>query len=176
MKIWKLLSALVVHGTLFVAVPYLLSRVGLITALRWQAYVVLAVTWIGLGLKLLFGDVVSDEFEYHKHGYDFCNLTMGTALSMLSLQMLSNTDLLPGIPNTGPWAIFDIVSPDVVRQRVALLITLFTVTCFLTLLTASISRAVVDPATKGRNLLSLLNFGIGASAFGAYLFLLLAKV
>jgi hypothetical protein len=176
MKIWKLLSALVVHGALFVAVPYLLSQVGLIAQLRWQAYVVLAVTWIGLGLKLLFGDVVSDKFEYHKHGYDFCNLTMGTALSMLSLQMLSNTDVLPGIPDTGPWAVLAIISSDRVRQRVALLTALFILTCFLTLLTARISRAVVEPTTKAKNLLSLLNFGIGASAFGAYLFLLLAKV
>ena len=176
MKIWKLLGALVVHGVLFIGMPYILSRAGLIATLRWQAYVVLAVTWIGLGLKLLFGDVVSDKFEYHKHGYDFCNLSMGTALSMLSLQIMSSTDVLPGIPATGAWAAFSVVSKDIVRQRVALLSGLFIVMCFLALLTARISRAVADPATKGKNLLSLLNFGIGASAFFAYLFLLLAKV
>jgi hypothetical protein len=176
MKIWKLLSALIVHAALFVALPYVLSQVGLISPLRWQAYVVLGVTWLGLALKLLLGDLVSDKFEYYKHGYDFCTLTMGTALSMLSLQMLSTTDILPGIPKTGPWAIFEVISTDVVRQRIALLVGLFIVACFLSLLTARISRAVVDPSTKARNLLSLLNFAIGASTFAAYLFLLLAKV
>lgn len=177
MKVWKLLSALVVHGVLFVGVPYLLSRAGLIEELRWQAYVVLAVTWISLGLKLLCGDVVSDKFEYHKHGYDFCNLTMGTALSMLSLQMFSTAPLLKGLPSTGPLRLLTpIIGPDQARQQIALLTSLFVLTSFLTLLTARISRAVVDPATKAKNLLSLLNFGIGASAFGAYLFLLLVKL
>lgn len=175
MKIWKLLSALLVHGVLFVTIPYVLSNLDLITRLNLKAYVVLAVTWIGLGLKLLFGDVISDKFEYHKHGYDFCVLTMGTALSMLSLQVMSDTEVLHGIPTTGPWADLCLISADAAKQQLALLAGLFLLTCFMALVTARISRAVGEPATKGKNVLSLFNFAIGASVFASYLFLLLAK-
>lgn len=153
-----------------------MSITGLISPLRWQGYVVLTVTWLGLSFKLLFGDVITGKFEYHKHGCDLCILTMGTALSMLSLQLISKADILPGIPGTGLWSLFTVFSNDVVKQRIALLVALFIVSCFLAFLTALISRAVGDPATKGKNLLSLMNFGIGSSTFGAYLFLLIAKV
>src|SRR5262245_36446292 len=99
MKIWKLLSAVGINGALFIGGPYLFARLQLVGALRDQAYIVLLVTWGGLSLKLLCGDVISDKFEYHKHGYDFCVVTMGTALSTFTLQLLSDKDLLPKAPS-----------------------------------------------------------------------------
>jgi hypothetical protein len=175
-KIWKLLLAALLHAGLIVGVPFLLQRLKVIDALKPQAYVVLVFTWAGLGIKLLVGDVASDKFEYHKHGYDFCLLTMGTALSMLSLQLLSEDDLLKGLSAGGPLVYLSKLSPNAATQHAILLATLFLITAFLSLLTARISRAITIEKSKGSDLLAMLNFSVGATTFGAYLFLLLSKV
>ncbi len=175
MKIWKLLSAVAVDGVLFVLLPFLFSRYGLIAQLEGKAYVVLFVTWVGLMLKLFLGDIISDNFEYHKHGYDFCTLTMGTALSMFSLQLLSDGDLLSKLPPTGFLAAFAFVSPDPWKQHTVILALLFLAACLASFGTARISRSVNDPRTRARALLAGLNFALGSGAFGTYLLLLLAK-
>jgi hypothetical protein len=175
MKIWKLLSAFGLHGILFIGVPYGLDKYGMVSPLRPQAYIVLFITWVGLGLKLLFGDVITDKFEYHKHGYDFCIVSMGALLSTLSLQLLTDKDLLPGIQTTGPFGVFGVLSPNIVIQRATMLTALFLLSCFSALLTARVSRAIGDPSTQGKNLLSLLNMFVGVVVFATYLLLLISK-
>ena len=88
MKIWKLLSAIVVTVALLIALPYGLEKLNLVAPLTPNAWIVLFVTGIGLALKTVFGDLISGEFEYHKHGYDFCIVTLGATISSLSLQLL----------------------------------------------------------------------------------------
>jgi hypothetical protein len=175
MKIWKLLSAVAVDGALFVLLPYVFSRYGMIVPLDGKAYTVLFVTWAGLTLKLFLGDVVSDKFEYHKHGYDFCTLTMGTALSMFSLQLVGGQDLLHKLPTTGVWSLFAFVSADTSNQHTFILAALFLAASVLAFVTARISRSVSDPATRWKALLAMFNFVLGSGSFGTYVFLLLVK-
>ena len=175
MKIWKLLSAVAVDGALFVLLPFVFSTCGFIAHLEGKAYVVLFVTWAGLTLKLFLGDVISDRFEYHKHGYDFCTLTMGTALSMFSLQWLSDVDLMSKLPQTGVWSAFAFVSSDPAKQHAVILGLLFLAACVVSFVAARISRSVNDPSTRAKALLAGINFALGSGAFGTYVFLLLTK-
>src|SRR6266581_6365252 len=150
MKIWKLLSAVAVDGALFVLLPVMFSTCGWITHLEGKAYFVLFVTWAGLMLKLFFGDVITDKFEYHKHGYDFCTLTMGTALSAFSLQVLSGGDLMSKLPQTGIWSAFAFISSDPAKQHAVILGLLFLAACVASLIAARISRSVNDPSTPAK--------------------------
>lgn len=175
MKIWKLIGAFVLDGAFFIACVALLSWYGLIPTLDFNAKIVLAVTWVGLGFKIFFGDIASGKFQYHKHGYDFCIATMGASLSLFALQMLSNEDLLPKISSSKVWPAPPRSIEEAIRRSDGVLGAIFIAACLLTLLTASISREIETPTTKWKSVLSAMNFSIGAAAFAGYLLLLLGK-
>jgi hypothetical protein len=175
MKIWKLLSAIVVTVALLVAIPYGLETLGLVSPLTPNAWVVLLVTGLGLVLKTVFGDLISGEFEYHKHGYDFCVVTLGATISSLSLQLTTDKDLFPGLPSTGPLSFLAGVSGDVLVQRRMLLFLFLLLSCVVALLTAYISKAIKDPNTRFKNALSLINFSFGSALLGAYVLMLITK-
>ena len=137
----------------------------------------LFVAWAGLALNLFLGDVISDRFEYHKHGYEFCTLTMGTDLSMFSLQLLSNVDLISKLPQTGFWSAFAFISPDnPAKQHAFILGFFFLLACVASFATARISKSVNDPTTPCKGLLSGFNFALGSGAFGGYLLLFAHRV
>ena len=174
MDIWKLLGALAITTALSVGGAYGFSELGWINPLQPKAWLVLSVTTLGLLLKLLFGDLATGEFHYHKHGYDLCVLTMGAGLSGLSLQLLSDKSLFPGLSSTGPIALAKLVTNDAVQQCRIILFVVFLTSCFTALLTARISKAVKGGA-KGKHLLSLINFAIGAATLGWYVLILVTK-
>jgi hypothetical protein len=118
--------------------PFVLAWLGLIAALHPHAWLILTVTALGLVLKTIFGDLVAGEFHYYKHGYDFCVITLGASLSSFSLQLVSDKDLFPGLPSTGPLAIVAIIATNVIDQRKILLLLVFLISCVLALLTAYI--------------------------------------
>jgi hypothetical protein len=172
MSVWKLLSAIVATVILLVFAPYALLWLGCIHGLNGQAWLILLLTSIGLVLKMIFGDLISGEFHYYKHGYDFCVITLGASLSSLSLQLVSHKDLFPGISSTG---LIAAITPNVVDQRKILLIIIFLIACLFALLTAYIGRHIKDPKTKCPNCLSFINFVLGAGLFGYYVLLLISK-
>ena len=57
MKIWKLLSALILTVVLIVTFPLILQQLGLIAALNSKAKFILGATAIGLVFKLILGDL-----------------------------------------------------------------------------------------------------------------------
>jgi hypothetical protein len=172
MKIWKLLSALLVDGILFISLPYALESLDSGLQVRKNAVYVLLITWFGLALTLLFENLASDEFNYHKHGYDFCIVTMGAALSTFSLQLFTSDNLLPNLPLSliggGP-------SENSREQNLALLIPLFLAACLAAVLTAMISREIKSHRAKAEALLSAINMMIGSSVLGLYVFLLVVQ-
>jgi hypothetical protein len=172
MNIWKLISAIVVTIALLMVGPYALAGVGLISPLVPKAWIVLLVTGLGLILKTVLGDMISGEFEYHKHGYDFCIISLGATISSFSLQLTSDKDLFPGLSSTGPLAI---ISSDVLEQRRVLLFVFLLFSYTATLLTAYISKAIKEPDTKFKNALSLINFSIGSALLGVYVLMLITK-
>jgi hypothetical protein len=173
---WKLLGGIALTILLFVVLPYALQRVGLIGAVSSRAGWVLLLAASGLVFKILCGDAATGKFEYHKHGYDFCIITMGAAISSLGLQLTSANDIFHGLPDNGIFALIAQMSPDnVVLQRMALLLVVFLLSSVFALLTGGNSRVISDGKTTVPNLLALLNFVLGVGIFGFYIFLLVAK-
>lgn len=175
MGIWKLLSAIFVTIILFVVIPYVLVWANLTAPIKEKAWIILLVTTVGLIFKTIFGDIVSGNFQYHKHGYDFCIITLGAALSSFSLQLTSENDLFPNLPTIGPWSILAAVTPNTLDQRRILLFLVFLFSCLGSLLTAYIVRAIAVPSTKFKNVLCLINFVIGTALLGFYVLMLTTK-
>lgn len=176
MKIWKLLSALILTVVLIVTFPLILQRLGLIAALNSKAKFILGATAIGLVFKLILGDLGSGKFDYHKHGYDLCIMTLAASLSGLSLQLTAERDLYSGIPATG-WlrSGLESLTTDPKSQSTILLFGVFLLACILSLITARILMSIREDGVKGKNYLSLLNFLLGAGVFGIYIWMLITK-
>jgi hypothetical protein len=175
MKIWKLLGALALNVCLLVGAAYALAAFGWIATLQPRAWLVLIVTALGILFKLLFGDLATGEFQYHKHGYDLCVLTMGAALSGLSLQLLSERNIFPGMQATGPIVFAKYITPDPVQQSRILLFVVFLASSLAALLTARIAKAIRESATRGKHLLACVNFCTGAAMLGWYVLILITK-
>ena len=175
MNIWKLIGALALTSALFIGGAYGFAELGWIAQLQAKAWLVLLVTTIGILFKLLFGDLATGEFHYYKHGYDLCVLTMGATLSALSLQLLSEVSLFPGLQTAGPVALIQYLTSDPVQQCRLLLFAVFLVSSFTALLTARISKAIKIEAARGKNLLALINFSLGAAMLGWYVLILVTK-
>ncbi len=151
------------------------AKLGWIASLQPKAWLILLITTLGILFKLLFGDLATGEFRYHKHGYDLCVLTMGATMSGLSLQLLSDDNLFPGLQAAGPLTLAEFVSSDPVQQSRLLLVFMFLVSSFVALLTAIISKAISSESTPGKNLLALINFLCGATMLGWYVLILVTK-
>jgi hypothetical protein len=174
LKVWKLLTAIVVIIGLAIASPYALAWCGLIAPIKDYAWSVMTVVTVGLALKIVFGDLVSGQFLYYKHGYDMCMMTFGASLSNVSLQLLADHDLFPGISTSGPLSAF-LIGPDHVSQKRNMLLILFILTILGVALTAYIARAITEPDTKGKDFLSLLNFALGSGFLGIYVLTIITK-
>lgn len=175
MGIWKVLGALVITSILSIGAAYVFTKLGWIGSLQPKAWLVLGVVTLGLLFKLLFGDLASGEFHYNKHGYDLCVLTMGASLSGLSLQLLSQDNLFPGLAAAGPLVIATMLTSDPIGQIRFLMFGFFLVSCFSALLTARISRAIRSGDSKANGALACINFCIGASMLGWYVLILITK-
>ena len=173
--IWKLLSALIGTVVLFVVMPNALQSYALMPDLNAKANWILLMTAIGMLLKILLGDLASGEFQYHKHGYDFCVVTLGASLSGASLQLVAGNDLYPGLSRMTSWLGLDKLTHDTVSQRLSFLILTLLVSCLLAFVTARISRAIKDKNASYPGLLSLLNYVLGVTLFGGYVLVLIAK-
>lgn len=174
MKIWKLLFAVLLIAGLVIASPYGLAWVGFIPPIKNYAWAVMVPATVGILLKMIFGDMVSGEFLYYKYGYEASILTFGAVLSNLSLQLLSDQDLFPGISKNTPFGPF-LLGPDPASQKRYLLLMLFILALGCTALTAYIARAAADPNTRAKSGLSIINFGVGSFVMALYVLLLITK-
>lgn len=174
-NIWKLISALVITSGLTVGCAHAFAWLGWISPLHDRATAVLIVTTIGLLFKLMLGDIATGEFQYNKHGYDLCVLSMGATMSSLSLQLITEINLFPGIRATGLLQFAQLFTDNPVKQNRGLMSVVFIFSSFAALLTARISRAIKFDPTRGKNLLSLINFSIGAAMLGWYVLILVTK-
>jgi hypothetical protein len=175
MEIWKLLFAMLVTLALFIGLPIIFGTYGLMPPLNPKAIYILLVTAGGLVLKILFGDMISGEFEYQRHGYDLCIVTLGASLSSLSLQIMTDQDLFPGLQNARVFAGLASVVSSPISQRIVLLFGVFLLSCIMSLVTARVGMAIKKDSTKAKNSLRLLNFLIGSGVFGAYILMLITK-
>ena len=175
MQIWKLLSAMLVTLSLFIGLPIILGTWGLMPPLNPKAIYILAISAVGLLFKIVFGDMITGKFDYQRHGYDLCIVTLGASLSSLSLQIMTDHDLFPDLAKAKILAPLLSFAPNPVAQRVSLLMGVFLLSCIMSLLTARIGMAIREESTKGKNYLSLLNFVIGVGVFGTYILMLITK-
>jgi hypothetical protein len=172
---WKLLSAIFLNAALFVVAPYALSGFGLIGKVHSDSWLILTVTAVGLIFKILFGDVISGEFLYYKHGYDFCVLTLGASLSSFALQLVSEKDLFPGLKGNSFLEPIAHLTDDTKSQRLILLGLVVLTSCLIALLTARIGKSIKEGTARFSNLLSAMNFTFGCGLFAVYVMMLISK-
>lgn len=171
----KLFLAFLAHGVLFVGGPYFMEqRAG---GVAKGHLALLIIVWLGIALKFLVGDLVSGHFDYEKHGYDLCLISMGGALSALAVQLFIEHETLPGLKQSVLAPFLKEISGDGVRQQIVFLVVVFLGCCCASLLAASINRGIAN--TKNRlykSVKTLASFAIGGFTFVCYLFLVLWKV
>jgi hypothetical protein len=175
MGIWKLLLAILVILCLIVGLPYILGTFGMAPPFTYKRGLILGVIAIGIVFKTIFGDMISGKFEYYKQGYDLCILTLGASLSLLALQIVSDTVLFQSILQTGWSNILKPFSDNEKSQILILLFGIFLSSCILSLVTARIGMAIRDDDQPGKNYLSILNFFLGAVIFWSYILLMISK-
>jgi hypothetical protein len=170
----KLLTAFLIHGALFVGVPYYME---------WQSggvrnghLALLLITWLGIAFKFLVGDLVSGDFDYLKHGYDLCLISMGGALSVLAVQLFLDHGTLPGVEKSTIAPLLVEISDKAAKRQMIFLVIVFLACCCATFLCASINRGIKVPGVKYKALKVSASFSIGAVTFICYLFLVLWKI
>ena len=90
---------LAIVGLGMVGGPYGLASAGLISQLKPHAWVVLAVAYVGVLLKSSIGYLTTRHFRYDKAAYDLSVLVFGGVLTCAALQVVTTTDLFPGLEN-----------------------------------------------------------------------------
>jgi hypothetical protein len=175
MNIYKLLGGLLLTVILFILAPYAAAHYKLIPPLADKAFLILLVTSFGLVVKSIVGDVVSGEFLFHKFGYDNCVMTFGALLTALALQIMSTSDLFPGMSNVMLLSSLPAFTADPAVNRSAHLVIFLLMSLAGTLLTGTVSAAIKKNDAKGPNFLSLLNSSIGLFLLGLYVLLLITK-
>lgn len=172
-SIWKLLAAIALTTGLFIGLTYGLARINLLNKpLDAHAGLILVVTIGSVIIKMLLGDIASGGFSWHKHGYDFCTMTMGAVLSSLTVQLTSDTDLFPGLSLIGS---LSAISQDVPTQRRLALFIFLIFSLVGALFTARISKAINEQRAFGTWALSLCNFSLGSAILGFYILVLVTK-
>src|ERR1700741_3176005 len=114
---WKLISALVVNVMLIVILPRVMESFGMIEHLAPGAIPILFVTAMGLCIKIVVGDFVAGKFLYHKHGYDFCLMTLASSITGWSLQFMAEKDLFPAAGSIWPLSLLYGMTEDPVKAR-----------------------------------------------------------
>lgn len=173
--IWKLLGALLVTVVLALGSAFIFQALGWITPLQPKGWWMLGIIVLGLLFKLLFGDLASGEFNYYKHGYDLCVLTMGSAMASVCLQLQSDADLFPGLTAMIPPNLASTFTANPASISVLLLFLVFMASSFCTLLTARIARTIKEGKSRGNGGLAVINFCCGSAMLGGYVLILVTK-
>lgn len=169
-NIWKLLSAIALNFILVMGIPYTFTF-----PVVQKSWIILLITGITISIKTILGDIISGEFLYHKHGYDFCVVSLGTSMSMLSLQVLTAKNLLPGLENAHFRSFLSQHITSSSNITIVYLSFLLIISSIATLITARISSSINNESPKFPNLLSIINFIIGSVIIGMYLLLIISK-
>lgn len=109
-------------------------------------------------LKMFISDYAAKRFEWHKHGYDMCIMTLGTSLTALA---------------------YALASDEFPREQLRYLGLLFVVAMIATFLTAGNSRDIEKGATRNPPKkcvsLKLTNIVLGIFAITMNLYVLVVK-
>jgi hypothetical protein len=175
MNIYKLLLGLLAITAIALGGPYAASHAGWMPSLNSAAWLVLLITSVGLSVKCLVGDVVAGEFLFHKFGYDNCIMTFGAVLTAACLQLISKTDLFPGVDTIALLKDLPMMGKDPVARRSVQLFVLLLISLVATLLTARVSAAIKHDGAKAPDALAFLNFVVGAILLGTYVLILIVK-
>lgn len=175
MGIHKLLLGVLLIVGIALGGPYAASSAGYMPPLNSVAWLILLITCGGLAVKCIVGDVVAGEFLFHKFGYDNCIMTFGAVLTAACLQLISKTDLFPGVDAIVLLKDLPPIGTDPAARRSLQLFVLLLISLVATLLTARVSAAIKHDGAKAPNLLALFNSVVGAGLLGAYVLILIAK-
>ncbi|OQW37391.1 MAG: hypothetical protein A4E19_13375 [Nitrospira sp. SG-bin1] len=102
-------------------------------------------------------------------------MTFGAVLTATSLQLISNTDLFPGVNMVVLLKDLPPIGKDPVAQRSVQLLVLLLAILVATLVTAKVSAAIKHGGAKWPDMLAFLNVIIGTASLGTYVLVLITK-
>jgi hypothetical protein len=175
MNVYKLLVGIALTIILVVVAPIFANHLGLISPLADKAWLILLVTACGLIIKSIVGDVVAGEFLFYKFGYDNCVMAFGAILTALALQLVSKTDVFPGMKSVaGLKSIPNILNDDSANRCLQLFVFLLFALVG-TLVTGRVASEIKAKRAKGEDFLSLFNSAVGIFLLGVYVLILVTK-
>jgi len=177
MEIGKLFLGVLLTFIVVVLLPFLLARFALIPELNGAAWYILLVTAGGLSLKTLFADSAGNKLQWSKVGNDYCTIAFGGVLTSFAIQIVSHTDLFPGIGNITVIKDIPAFSKSASANRSAQLMVALILAMIFMFFAAKISASIKAAEAKGRErpTLSLLNGVLGATLLGSYALILISK-
>ena len=116
--------------------PYGLQHYELMGKLKANAWLVLAIAYAGILLKVGIAYLITRDFRYDKSAYELCVLVLGGALTCLALQIGSPQDLFPGLEEISFLQGASVLGLNVVGQHIVLLFLLFVGALILTVFAA----------------------------------------
>lgn len=175
-SIWWLIAGQVVNGSLVVIIPITLSWLGLVHDLTLSAAWILISLGIFMILRTHLQQFATRDHQYHQHGMGFCIITMAAVTSAFSLQMLSKSDLLPGLAGMHIPFLEQTWPENAGTQRLAILGLFFWVATAFGLLTATISRRIESKSPPARPaILAAVNFFLGSIMLAVFVYLLIIR-
>jgi len=112
----------VITTVIVMVVPYVLAVLGLGPSVHGPAWFMLFLTTVGLLAKAWLADQAGGEFLWEKFGFDNCMIAFGGFLAALGLQVVTKTDLFPGLDNLLLLKDIPLASADRSNHRLAQLI------------------------------------------------------
>lgn len=174
---WKVVFAIFLNLALVVFAPYLLVWLGLMPPIAPKSWIILVVTSIGLTTRTVFADLISNDFSFHRHGYDLSLTSLASSMSGASLQLLAEDNLFPGVPYVplGRELAY-ILSQKTPRDiSIAFLFSCFTLSMAGTVFTAWLCNGIERRHPRSPSLLAVLSFVIGSGLIGLYIMSLIVR-
>lgn len=164
----RLMIGVAITGATIGLTPTALETLGWVGPLQPYAWVVVALTALGMLLKLYIGDIATNgDFLFHKYGYDNCIVTFGGTLTAVSLQLQSEADLFPGL--SGVPGLGAVPSGEL---RLFILCVGALLAC---LHTAHIAGDIKKHERRDRGFWAMLNAFIGVVMLATFVLILISK-
>lgn len=171
-SVWGDLFYLILPVVLFPGAVYLGVKLRVVEPITGADWLVLLAAIIAVAVTNMFGFYASIRAEVHRLGYELCALSLGACLSLLAAQLVSETDLLPGVSGSRIGDVFTVVPGEIVAQRVALISLIGFVSVVALGVTARIVRAVDHEKPRKPAWLKLISYIAGFAMLFTYVALL----
>lgn len=163
--IWKYLGATLALVIFFGVIIWIFNHFGILS-MKGADYWVLFFVVLGMIFSLTLGYLATNEFEYHKFGFELGGISFGVLLSIFSLQMLSDVNLIPDVNRSilNP-LIYIFPDSSVQIQNLALIFSALSCTVILWVITTVFCNILKNKKPRFPNVLAFFAFVIGLCSY-----------